>query len=76
MTRDLPTLDAHNAAVRAHYAETHKTRTLSGVACPKCHTQGVVTEMLLPNPDIVMLSIPPKKDVVCPECAHVATIIC
>lgn len=65
MTEKLKTIDEWNS-LRV-YTETENVQ--SGIACPECGA-----EMIVPNPNIILTSNPPQKNVCCPKCQYATTV--
>jgi ssDNA-binding Zn-finger/Zn-ribbon topoisomerase 1 len=59
----MKTLDEYNWEV--HNRRKEKEEFKAGVKCNKCET-----EMLLDNPNMMLMSYPPQQSVVCPNCGY------
>ncbi len=55
----LKSLKEHN---KAHFIEFHKLR-LTNIACPVCGEEVVET-----HPHMTLLTMPPQKEIHCPQC--------
>lgn len=62
----MKTLDEYNKEKIEDIKEAKQKMHLSGVLCPKCKE----AEMVFPNPNMLLMSNPPKKNIKCPKCDH------
>jgi hypothetical protein len=61
--RELVSLDDFNNKHRSKYLETENPK--NGIACPNCGT-----ELIDSNPNLVLTSFPPQKNVRCDNCDY------
>jgi hypothetical protein len=57
----LLTIQEHNDIILS----TTGSKTMTGVACPRCET-----ELQFKEPGVMLLSYPPKADVICIKCEY------
>lgn len=65
MTKLLRSLASWNAERRERYYAPAAKDVPNGIACPQCGG-----ELVDSHPNVVLTSLPPKKDVHCPHCGH------
>ena len=69
--RKMKTLDEHNESRYSLYQRARDVAHLAGVTCPKCAEKDKEVEMHHAGFEgAVTASIPPMKQVACPECGH------
>lgn len=62
----MKSLKDHNEERRSTYLQGNSQKGCpNDIACPKC-----LAELWDTNPHVTTLSIPPQKDVYCPECGY------
>lgn len=64
----LKTIDEYNKERMAFFSEDKEVRT--GIACPHCGD-----EMKLSEPNMLLLSSPPRKKVHCDCCKYTSSIV-
>jgi DNA-directed RNA polymerase subunit RPC12/RpoP len=62
----MKTLEEHNKQKHEINLAFENKKVQSGVACDKCGT-----EMIVPNPHMVLASYPAQQYVQCPNCNHI-----
>jgi hypothetical protein len=66
----MKTLSKHNNDSYPKYSVSVSQPIPAGVLCDKCNT-----EMMIPNPNMVLSSYPPKRMVQCPKCNTIDYIV-
>ena len=61
----MKSLEEHNKDRMGIYNNTHAYQC-TNIACPTCRKELVYT-----HPDVLLMSLPPMKQVYCPNCGHV-----
>ena len=66
MKKNLKSLDEHNSTAHNWHMTDWSKPQPNGIACPECGE-----ELMDTNPMITLTSMPPKKNIHCPECKYV-----